>query len=501
MISKEMESIHTRIRAAGYVVDSETILEMIAEHNTEAMSQGVRYYRSQSDIVNREMYFYDSQQNRTVDDTKENHKLVNNWHKLLVDQKVSYLVGRPMVFSFEIEPDEQGEVDKKGKEKCISEEFPEKVELLLGDEWDDIIADIATNSSNKGTEWLHVYIDTQGYYKYAIAPAEEIIPVYDSAGQNNLEALMRYYSVQVVNESESETRYRAEWWTRETVTVYIEDDGGEFIPDTAEQPNPAPHFSRNGAGLGWGKVPFIEFPNNSFRAGDLEVTKSLIDEYDKAFSDFANNNAEVQEIVTVLRGYESTDLATFKQNLRYYKTIKLRQGNDSGVDTLKTNIPTEAKKELLDRLEENIFMFGQGVNVKTDRFGNSPSGASLEFLYTLLDLKASMMERKFRRSAKRLLWFTTTYINMQWQKTFDPSKVKASFRKNMVQNIKEMVETLKISRDIISDKSITELHPLVENSAKEYQLLLEQREGEAGIKVDLVKDVDDVDLKEIDINE
>ena len=364
-----------------------------------------------------------------------------------------------------------------------NEDFSDKIELLLGDEWDDTVADIATNISNKGTEWLHAYIDQKGYFKYAIAPGEEVIPVYESALQKNLEGILRYYTVK----RNDKDRYRAEWWTRETVTVYIEDEDGGFILDTIEPENPAPHYRQGKTPQGWGKVPFIEFPNNSFRISDLEVTRTLVDEYDEAFSDFANVNADVQEIITVLKGYESSDLATFKQNLAYYKVIKLRADNNSGVDKLELNIPVEAKKELLDRLEENIFMFGQGVNIKTDRFGNSPSGASLEFLYTSLDLKASMMERKFRRSVKRLLWFATMYINMEFKKSYDSNDVKAAFRKNMVQNNKEIVETLKASRDMISDETIVSLHPMVENTNYEFQKLLEQRAERAKEVVDLTK--------------
>lgn len=478
-----MEAIQTQIRANGYQLDSEIILEMIAEHDTQAMLEGARYYRSKSDIVDRQMYFYDAHQNRVIDETKENHKLVNNWHKLLVDQKTSYLVGNPMVFSVKNSDEEQ------------QNEFAEKIELLLGDEWDDIVADIATNASNKGTEWLHVYIDRKGYYKYAIAPAEEVIPVFESALQKNLEGALRYYSIKV----DGIDRCKAEWWTRESVTVYIETADGGFELDTTEPENPAPHFKRNGIPQGWGKVPFIEFPNNSFRANDLETTKSLIDEYDEALSDFANNNAEVQEIVMILKGYESTSLAEFKQNLRFYKVIKTRGDSHSGVDKLEFKIPTEAKKELLDRLEENIFLFGQGVNIKTDRFNNAPSGASLAFLYKSLALKSALMERKFRRSIKKLFWFITEYINMEFNKTFDRNNVKVTFRKNMILNSKEIVDTLKASRDMISDETIVSLYPLVENTTYEYQKLLEQRKGAQGKVVDLTKK--EIDLSKIDINE
>ena len=291
-MSNNMEAIQARLRDNNYVIDSDTILEMIAEHDTEAMLEGVRYYRGYSDITKREMYYFDRNKQRVTDETKTNKKLVNNWHKLLVDQKVSYLVGKPMAFT----------VDDSAEGN--NEDLSDKIELLLGDEWDDTVADIATNTSNKGTEWLHAYIDQKGYFKYTIAPAEEVIPVYESALQKNLEGVLRYYTVKRADKD----RYRAEWWTRESVTVYIEDEDGGFILDTTEPENPAPHYKQGKTPQGWGKVPFIEFPNNSFRISDLEVTKTLVDEYDLAFSDFANVNADVQEIIMVLKGTKAPTL-------------------------------------------------------------------------------------------------------------------------------------------------------------------------------------------------
>ncbi|MCL2188440.1 MAG: phage portal protein [Defluviitaleaceae bacterium] len=466
-----MDDIRTRLADNNMQMDSETLFEMIAAHDTAGMAEGIRYYNNESDIINRKMFYFDAQGRQIEDDTKENHKLVNNWHKLLVDQKVSYLVGKPMVFA----------VDNAKAE--ASEEFSKKIDLLLGEVWDDTVADVATNASNKGLEWLHIYIDKNGHYKYVIIPAEEVIPVYDSDHKQSLGGVLHYYIVSV----EGKPRYRAEWWTRETVTVFIENNSGGFELDGGESANPAPHFAQKGTGRGWGKIPFIEFPNNSMRAGDLSVTKTLIDEYDRGISDFANNVAEIQELVTILRGYEGTNLAEFRHNLRHFKTIKVRPGNDSGVDKLEFNIPVEAKAALLDRLEDNIFMFGQGVNTKSDNFGNSPSGISLEFLYTLLDLKASMMERKFRRAVKRMIWFTTQYINMEYNRSYDSQTVSVTFRKNMVQNVSEIVKTLKDSRDMISDETIVALHPMIETPGDEYTKLIAQRKALAESVIDLSK--------------
>lgn len=439
---------------ANKITDSAIIKDLISEHDTTHMLDGERYYNNENDILKRKMYFYKDGV-KTLDETKPNRRLPHNWHKLLVDQKVSYLVGKPIVFQCE----EQ-------------KEYEDRLNLILGEEWDDTLTELAKNSSNKGTEWLHVYINPEGLFKFIIIPAEEVIPIYDTSLQENLEAILRYYLVQV----NGKDRIRVEWWTRETVTFYIQDDSGDFILDDTESKNPDSHYYYNDVGYGWGKVPFIEFPNNQERHSDLKFYKELIDEYDLNVSDLANNLAEVQEVITILKGYEGTDLAEFKENLRYYKAIKVSGEQGSGVDKLELNIPIEAKKELLDRLEENIFLFGQGVNMKTDRFGNSPSGVALKFLYSLLDLKASVMERKFRKSVKRLLWFATEYINMIDKKKYDNTTVQVTFRKTMITNDKENVEIAKESKGIISDETIIANHPWVENVTEELDKIKKQED-------------------------
>ncbi|WMM24058.1 phage portal protein [Tissierella sp. MB52-C2] len=437
-------------------MDSNIIRDLINGHNISHMREGEKYYYNENDILDRKQYYY-KEGVRTEDETKANNKIPHNWHKLLVDQKVGYLVGKPPVL--------QAEEGQK--------QYGDRLNLILGEEWHDSLNELAKNSSNKGTEWLHVYINQEGLFKFIVIPAEEIIPIYDTSLQENLEAVLRHYLIEV----NGEERIRVEWWTRENVTFYIEDEGGNFVLDDTELSNPDYHFYYNDAGYGWTKVPFIEFPNNEKRVSDLKFYKALIDSYDLNVSDLGNNLDEVQEIIMVLKGYEGEDLDKFKENIRYYKALTV-YGEGCGVDKVELNIPIEAKKEMLDRLEENIFIFGQGVNMKTDKFGNSPSGVALKFLYSLLDLKASIMERKFRKAVKRLLWFTTEYINIIDKKDYDNTTVQVTFRKTMITNDEEDVKIAKDSKGIISDETIIANHPWVEDVAVEQQRLKQQEETE-----------------------
>ena len=113
--------------------------------------------------------------------------------------------------------------------------------------------------------------------------------------------------------------------------------------------------------------------------------KTIIDALDKRLSDTQNTFDESVELIYILKGYEGENLKDFMHNLKYYKAINV-DGEGSGVDTIKAEVPVESVKEYLKMLREYIIEFGQGVDFQQDKFGNSPSGIALP-TYSNLDLK------------------------------------------------------------------------------------------------------------------
>ncbi|MDH8795475.1 phage portal protein, partial [Staphylococcus epidermidis] len=54
----------------------------------------------------------------------------------------------------------------------------------------------------------------------------------------------------------------------------------------------------------------------------------------------------------------------------------------SGVDTIKVEVPIDSVKEYTKMLRDYSIEFGQGVDFQQDKFGNSPSGIALKFMYS-----------------------------------------------------------------------------------------------------------------------
>ena len=424
----------------------------IDHHDTAEMDEGVRYYYNDSDIQRRRMYKYENER-KVIDEDATNNKISTGWHKTLVDQKVAYLAGKPV------------SINSKNDDSSI-----EDINDILGDEFDDSLPELVKNASNRGKDWLHVFLDEEGQFDTMIVPATEFIPIYDNTKRKRLIGGIRHYML------DDETE-KAEVWDRDTVTYY-EKANGKWVVDVNYKENPEPHFYYGDQGYGWSTekkvaIPFIEFRNNEEAIGDLTFYKDLIDAFERVISDETNTLEDVQNFIYVLKNYEGTNLEEFMNNLKKYKAIKT--GEDGGVDTLNADIPTEANKQYLEEIRDLIYQAGQGVNHSTDKFGNSPSGVALKFLYSLLDMKANVMERKFTKALKNLMWFVCEYLNIVNNSDLDYKDYTFTFNKSMITNEYEQAQIAQISKGIISDETVVANHPWVTDPELEKQRMEEQK--------------------------
>lgn len=429
------------------------VKQMIDDYRVSSaeLLQGERYYMNENDIGSREIYTYENGM-KVVDFDAKNNRIPSGFHKLLVDQKVAYLAGKPVTVG----------------SKSDDEQLLEEVTTHLSDEFEDVIPELIKNVSNKGREWLHPYINEDGLFDYIRIPAEEIIPIYDQSKQKNLLMAVRFYSV------DSET-IKVEVWDKEQV-MYYEIINQQIYPDVTHEINPASHFYHGDIGYGWQEVPFVEFVNNEERVSDLKFYKDYIDAYDLLLSDTANTLDEMQSLIYVLKGYPGTDLAEFVNGLKRYKAVAVEGGPDGGgVDTIQAEVPISTVDSVLDRYTRNIFHFGQGADVSLDKFGNAPSGVALRQLFQLLDMKASVLERKFTKSLKHFAWFITEYINISEGKQFDYRDLTFTFNKTMLTNEAEQVKMAADSKGTISDETILANHPWVDDVGLERARLEEER--------------------------
>ncbi len=440
-----------------FETQEEMILRLITDHKKtiDDITIGERYYNHHPDILDLPPK-RDAKGN--IDPTKPDWRMYTNYHQNLVDQKVAYAVGNPVTFTSD-------------NEKALK-----TVQEVLNHRWDNKLMDILTAASNKGIEWIQPYIDEDGEFKTFRVPAEQAIPIWTNKEREELKAFIRLY---VLDGAE-----RVEYWTKDDVTFY-ELQEGQLIPDFYHgEENIQAHYYVGNKRMSWNRVPFIPFKNNPQEVSDIYMYKTIIDAMDKRLSDTQNTFDASTELIYVLKGYEGEDLEQFMSNLKYYKAINV-DGDGSGVDTIQIEVPIQSAKEYLDMLRDYIIEFGQGVDFQQDKFGNSPSGIALKFMYSNLDLKANKLKNKTLTALQELMQYIIDFykLNVKVQ------DIEINFNFNVMVNELEQSQ-IGVQSQYLSKETVITNHPWVDDPVAEMERI-EQDNIDFNNQLPLIEGVDD----------
>lgn len=436
--------------------------EFSASEERELMIKGENYYKAKNDILDREMIRYENEQ-PVNDETKANNRLSHGFMHTLVDDKVNYLLLKPYTLT------------------CDDEKYLSKVEETLGNRFQKRLSQLGSEASNKGIAWLHVYINSEGQFKMLKIPSEQIIPLWVDNSHEELQALIRYYDVEVYEGKEKKYVTKIEYWTPETVEYYIKDGDGNVILDAEmyldDNNSYDGHFKVKESPSSWGRIPFVYFKNNDFELPDLQFVKSLVDNYDTSRSDVANLLEEIKNIIYILKGYGGESLGEFVRDLAYYKGILIDSDDDAGVDKIENNINIDAAKEHYNTLKKDIFDFGQGVDKSSDKLGNSPSGIALKFIYSGLDLKCNALEGWFKWGFEELIRFINIYLQTTKQAVSDKD-ITIIFNRDIAINESQAITDCQNSMSVISQQTIIENHPWVESYKDEKKKIDEENKSD-----------------------
>jgi len=475
----------------GGEVTTEDILKDIIESDQLSqakleMRKGTKYYSSENDIINKDFREFWVDDNKYIDYNKSNEVIVNNLHKKLVDQKVSFIAGKPTV------------VKSEDKELSLA------VKELLGEKWQDVLQEWIQGASNKGREALQPFIDADGEFDYTLIPGEQVIYITDTSHQSNVVEAIRYYVMEWVKDGEVQETIRVELWDDEKVTLYQEEKDFEgnktyimIAPGTlGVDINPRYHWmeyntnfvdksqltSFNDADLkgvtgnGWGRVPIISLKNNSESRSDLVPIKRYIDALDLVSSGFVNDLKDIQLAIWVLKGYEGTKLDEFMLNLQKFKAISLSTADGASAEPKTMEIPKEARMAIMEWIEDKIYEVGQGVN-ETKMTGGSITNVVIKAMYTGLELKADQLIVKLKASLQEFMYFVVKFINDRDKKSYNYKDIEFVFDKSMIFNNKEIVESLVLLVGVISKKTILANIPYVTDVEEELaQIALELKE-------------------------
>lgn len=422
-----------------------------------------RYYEHKNDILEDSA---PANRNKHKEDNPlkaADHRIPHDYHAQLVNQKAAYLFSYPPTFD------------------TGNTHLNNQIKELLGDDYEKYCNVLCTNASNYCSAWLHVWVDTEGKFKYAPVESTQIIPIYSSGLIKDLAAVIRTYNQYTPENDVCYTLY--EYWDKEGCTTFKKKGTSISLKDLEEAQqftsvnlDAGEHTESNYYTHNFGTVPFIEFPNNNIKESDLTKIKPFIDVMDNVLSGYVNDIDDIQQIIWILTNYGGTDLDDFRDDLKKYKAINMeRSGSDdqSGVQTVAIDIPVEARNKLLEICRKQIYEQGQGLDPHPEGGYSNSSGEALKFMYSPLELKAGLMEIEFKPGFNKLIRFMAQSIG---HTEYFP--ITQTWTRNAIKNDLETAQIAQASLGVISNKTILKNHPWVEDVEEELKQLKQEEQEE-----------------------
>ena len=437
------------------------------------MAVAQKYYENDPDIREKKRMVIgkDMENNAVLKESKvlTNNKLQHNFMKKLTRQKIGYMLGKAFTMAEVMQDDEQ------------AKKFFEALQDYFDMSFFKFIKNVARDSIVKGIGWVQMYYNEAGVLKMRRCAPEEIIPLWADADHTILDALIRNYKIEHYTGGDKKTIEYAEYYTHEGVYYYVFDDTGHLTPNPDIENNPGSHFylkpedaeTEELVGVNWAEIPFIPFKYDPDEQSLLSRIKSLVDDYDKKTSSIADSIDDHPNSVTVVKNYDGASKEEFVQNKNEYRTIFVQ--GDGDARSLETPLNVGDLDKHLERLRQDIYEFGQGVNT-ADKDIRDTSGVALRFIYADLDMDCVDWGGEVKWSLMKLIWFIQQDIMSKTGDDYTKVKYDIVFNTDVIINESETILNCMNSVGHVSSRTIAANHPWTLDADKEVEAIKNETE-------------------------
>lgn len=411
------------------------------------MIVGKRYFDGDHDILNKQRQAVDTNGNTRTVNGLPNNRIVDNRYAELVDQKVSYLLSKPL----EVRTDDEG--------------YGKQLDTIFNQTFRRRLKNLGMDVLNCGIGYLHPYI-SNGELRFKRFAPEQVLPFWVDEEHEILDSFLRIYSVFTYEGTQPKIIWKVEHYTTGGIRRYIYTDSKKLIPDVEQ--TDADYLTVNGEPFNWDRVPLIAFKYNNREIPLINRVKCLQDALNELLSNYSDNMAEdIRSTILILEGYEGEDLSEFRRNLIAYGVIKVGTEDRKGdVRTLSIEVNADNYDLIIRLLKKAIIENGHGFDAKDDRMANNPNQMNIRSIYSDIDLDANNMEMEFQASLEQLMWFVNTFLRISGTNP-DKNKVEFIFNRDTPVNESEVIQNCKNSIGIISRETIVANHPWTKDTAEE----------------------------------
>jgi SPP1 family phage portal protein len=362
------------------------------------------------------------------------NRIVNNYPGYISNVNIGYFMGKPVKYS------------SNDENKNFLKELQDF--LNYNDEQDENVV-LAREASIKGLAYEMMYVDSDAQLRIAMVRPENTIVFYDNSLECNVLFAIRFWN-------DGAESIKADFYTSTEIITY------QFVKGKGQLISRTPHY--------FDDVPIIEFPNNEERLGDFEKVLSLINAYDRAESNTANDFEYFSDAYLLIRNLSGTDTSQIEEMKR--KRVLLVDG-DGDVNWITKTIQDTATENYKTRLANDIHKFSMTPNLTDEQFAGNLSGVAVRYKLWGLEQLAAQKERKFKKAIQRRIELFCNFMVTKARK-YDWRNISLTFTRNMPMNVAELIESAVKLKGIVSDDTLLSMIPTIDDPAKELEKIKQE---------------------------
>lgn len=361
---------------------------------------------------------------------KPDNRIAVNFAKYIVDTMNGFFTGHPV--------------------KTVVDDGNESVEkyVELVDQYndmDDKNAELAKICSIYGRGYEMYYVDETGNIGITYLDPMESFMIYDdSVLQRELYFVRLYKDKNGVLRGSISDDDSVRWFTQKGRIVWSEEEHKH----------------------GFDGVPATEYVENEEQLGIFEPVLSMINAYNKAISEKANDVDYFADAYLKILGAKLDENDV--KHVRDDRVINFEGDTEKLiVDFLQKPNGDTTQEHLIDRLEKLIFQISMVANMSEENFGTS-SGIAMRYKMLAMSNLEKTKERKFASGMNRRykLIFSNPVSGMR---TDDWIKVHPHFTPNFPANVQEEAQIARDLDGIVSQDTQLSVLSIVDNVAKEIE--------------------------------
>lgn len=397
-------------------------------------------------LEKRYQYFKGNQaiMRKTVnDDTKPCNRIVTNFCDNIVSTYSGYLTGIDITYS--------------------SDDDIEAIQDVLN--YNDVSSEdtqFLEDALTFGVGFEINWIDEEGKQRFKTLDPRDCIPVYYNTLEEDLAAVIRFYTVSNTNLLEAD--YIVEVYDERETRIYKANQAFSAFSLMDYKPN----F--------YGQVPITVFALNREWESAFDKVITLQDAYNTLLSSETDDFEAFCDAYLVLDGIDDVD----PEQLHLMKTNRVLVLPEGGkASFLYKTISDTQIENMLDRIETNIRKISATPDFTDSTFGTQ-SGVAIKYKLINFENKASKIEKAMTKALQRRIELICSILHLTTgEETW--RDVNIQFTRNLPIDYQDLTTMINQLRGLVSSKTLIAQLPFIQNIDQEMNAVEEENQRNASL--------------------